>query len=137
MLTMFIIPCDDKEASDFDRAEKSISEIADKVIELPDHNVGGAEKHNDWFGYIYSNEYFDNQLLASVPIYLSNGRNFDYLVMYKRILFDDSLKMFQSPRIFKSDVILFEGQLIPKEPELFLPITVLDGWILENNHVGI
>ena len=136
MLTMYIIPCDDKEASDFENAEESISEIADEVIQLSDHNLTNIEKRSDsWFGYIYSNERFDYNLYQAIPYYLKAESRFDYLVLYKKVMHEGELKIFRSPRIFRSEVIIEEGTLIPREPNLHSPVVALDGWILEGNDV--
>jgi len=136
MLTMYIIPCDDKEASNFESAKESVSEIADEVVRLSDHNLTDIEKRSDsWFGYIYSNERFDYNLCQAVPHYLKAESRFDYLVLYKKVTHEGKLKIFRSPRIFRSEVIIEDGTLIPIEPDLHSPVVALDGWILEGNNV--
>lgn len=138
MLTMYVIPCDDKEASDFESTEESVSEIADEVIRLSDHNLTDIEKRSDsWFGYVYSNERFDYNLCQALPYYLKAESKFDYLVLYKKVMYEGELKIFRSPRIFRSEVIIGEGTLIPREPDLHSPVVALDGWILEGWDVGI
>ena len=136
MLTMYIIPCDDREASDFESAEESVSEIADEVIRLSDHNLTDIEKRSDsWFGYIYSNERFDFYLRQAIPLYLKAENEFDYLVLYKKTVWEEEVRLFKSPRIFRSEVIIGKGTLIPREPDLHSPIVALDGWILEGCYV--
>ena len=142
MLTMYILPCDNPERSDFNKSRESLSTVANRIIELDHRNLNQIGNHRaKYFGFIFSDEWIDDGIKESIPLYLAQKRpDFDILVLMKKVLENTNGirndKIFQSPRIFRKDIkIESAGNLVPVEPEKYKFMRVLDGWILEPERI--
>ena len=129
MITIYTIPCDDPGKTDHERLEKSLGEIEAMVVRLDHRRLDEVrEEDNPWWGFLFSNEWFDKSLAEAIPIFLQH--QFDYLVLHKKSFFNGKTRVFSAPRLFRAHVQLEEGHsLVPKEPELLKFERVLDGWL--------
>lgn len=129
MLTLFILPCDNKDLHDPERARASFGDIVRFSQTLKNRRLD-LEKHfpTPWYGYIYSDEYLDDQARDALPVFLASNQ-FDCLVLMKKVLVDGKMKITQAPRIFRKDVRLVEGKHIPKNPQRLRFEKMLDGWV--------
>lgn len=128
MLTLYVFPCDHKELHDPERAKASFGDIVQFSRVLEDRRLD-LEKdfQTPWYGYIFSDEYLDNEAKKALPVFLAVG-GFDCLIMMKKTL-DNDLHVTQAPRIFGKHVRLVEDTHIPKNHESLVFERMLDGWI--------
>lgn len=135
MMTLYVIPCDNPKESNIEKLKESAKDICDVIHVLDHRRLDEMSPETEWYAYLFSNEWFDDSLTFALPMFLED-RNYDYLVLYKKVQEDISgavvPKMFVAPRIFRSHIKLEgEGSLIPRNPDDLKFVQVLDGWIME------
>jgi hypothetical protein len=136
MLTIFVIPCDDPKQADIDKLKKSLLEVACEMCVMEHRDINSMDKGtSEWYGYLFSNEWFDEGLRFALPYFLEKSGE-DYLVLFKKVLEKKGAlitpKIFQAPRIFRRDIELEgPGSLIPIHGEQLSSLKILDGFILE------
>jgi len=135
-LTMFVIPCDNPEQADINKAKDSLTDVANEISVLDHRDINTMDKGmSGWYGYLFSNEWLDDGLRFALPFFLEKSEE-DYLVLFKKVLEKKGAlitpKIFQTPRIFRRDIeVEGPGSLIPINGEQLSSIKILDGWILE------
>ena len=130
MLTLYIFKCDNLKLHDPVRAKASFGDVVHFSKTLEGRRLDLIEQHpTPWYGYIFSDEYLDDEAQKALPIFLASD-HFDCLVLMKKVLIDGEMKVTQSPRIFRKDVRLMEGMHIPENPQRLRFERMLDGWIL-------
>ena len=94
--------------------------------------INNTKKSGEWFFVIYDNEIVDVPLLEALPDMLEVF-HVNVWVFYKRRSKEDKFVPERSPRMFRSDIKLQSGSLIPLyDPEKKIETeTILDGWIIE------
>lgn len=129
-MTLFILPCDNPELHDPEKAKNSFGAVVvdSYILDVPVLDDVVDTVKNPWFAYIYSDETIDEKLRDALPIFLKT--KYDCLVLMKKVLQSGEPKCFQSPRIFRRGVQIQPGLLIPKAAERLNFERVLDGWIL-------
>lgn len=129
MITIYTIPCDDPKKTNYKRLEESLADMEAKIVKLDHRRLGEVrEEDNPWWGFLFSNEYMDKNLVKAIPVFLQH--QFDYLVLHKKSIFNGEVKVFTAPRLFRAHVHLEEGHsLVPKNPESLKFERVLDGWL--------
>ncbi len=127
MLTLFAIEADSLQ--DPERAIESFGDIVEKSHILDGRRIDNIPVGTDWYGYIYSDEWIDEQLKESLPVFLAAGY-FDCLVLFKRVVDQGEPRVFTSPRIFKQSVKLAKDMLVPEHPGPLTFEKCLNGWIL-------
>ena len=142
MITVYVIPCDSPERSDYSKVTESLKPVADNVIWLEHRRLNERREHKTpYFGFLFSDEWLDVGLQEALPIYLSQKKpDFEYLVLFKRVIENvqgvRNTKIFQAPRIFRNDIIIAEGDsLVPENQESYKFLRVMDGWILEPERI--
>lgn len=99
---------------------------------IEDIGNGSRTSH---YGYIYDNEWLDEGLAKALPIFL-NVPLWDVLVIFKKVKINNEDKFFEAPRIFRSNVKMQEGTLLPEKDPARIHERVLDGWILEDDRLS-
>jgi len=129
MLTLFIFPCDNLDLHDPKRAKSSFGKIV-QFSQILENRRLDLEQHFEtpWYGYIFSDEYLDDQAREALPIFLASDQ-FDCLVLMKKVIINGKIKITQSPRIFRKDIRLMENTHIPENPQRLRFERMLDGWI--------
>jgi len=86
--------------------------------------------YTPWFGYIMSNEWIDEELSSSLPVFLKY-RQFDCLVLFQKKREGETARVFEVPRIFRSGKVrIQEGSLMPENPGELKYERALNGWII-------
>ena len=134
-LTIYVMPCG-KDEIDPERAVKSFENpqytVAYAILEHANlWDLNGTHYESRWFGYIYANEWLDEELSEALPVFLQQDY-FDYLLLWKKVEHGDKSRYFRMPRLFRSVVPLIKGELVPENIDTLTGETVLNGWILEN-----
>jgi len=129
MLTLFVFPCDNKDLHDPERAKASFGDTV-QFSQILEARRLDLEKdfQTPWYGYIFSDEYLDDQARDALPVFLASDQ-FDCLILMKKVLVDGEMKVTQAPRIFRKDVRLVENTHIPENPQRLRFEKMLDGWI--------
>ena len=128
-LTLYVFICDPPLKGDITWAVASFGDVVEKHIVLPSRRLDLERVATPWYGYIFSNEIVDRTARESLPAYFEQ-KNWECVVMMKKELNGDELIVTQAPRLFRTDVRLQEGLLIPEgDPKAE---RMLDGWILDN-----
>ncbi len=84
--------------------------------------------YTPWFGYIISNEWIDEELASSLPIFLESG-HFDCLVLMQKL--EEEERFFQVPRIFRTGTVRIQkGNLLPENPQELKYERALNGWVI-------
>jgi hypothetical protein len=136
MLTIFVIPCDNPKEGDIEKLKESMRDLDVDVQVLDHRDLNKMDKGTrPWYGYLFSNEWFDEGLRFALPYFLEDQK-IDYLVLFKKVIEDrggvKEPKAFQAPRIFRADVeVMGPGDLNPVNAENLSYLKILDGWILE------
>jgi len=134
MLTLYLLPCDNPKLHNPERARESFGDVVRFTRTLKSRRLD-LERHfpTIWYGYIFSDEYLDDQVRDALPIFLASDQ-FDALILMKKELIDGcedacAVRVTQAPRIFRKHVRLEEGKHIPRDPHLLIFERLLDGWI--------
>ena len=122
-LTVYILEIKD---GDKLRLVESFSKDMDIRFEVDREHNFTKVPDTYWKMYIYSNEWLQKQLSTAIPIFLEEGRFFDYFSLYKR---DKENHIYHIPRIFKSNVLMKEKHLLPKSFDDLRGDTILNGWL--------
>lgn len=135
-LAIYILPCGN-ETHNPPRAAESFEDIKYVVkIETLDHanlwELNGTHYEYKWFGYIYSNEWLDEELAKALPVFLQYDY-FDCLILWKRVMDNDTPRAYRMPRIFKNWVRITEGGLLPEDGDDLRFEKALNGWVLESD----
>lgn len=134
MLTLYVLPCDNKDLHKPEQAIKSFGGIVDIYYKMTHRNIRIEKQVNpitsEWYGYIFSDEILDENAKKALPIFLEHG-GFDSLIIMRKELIEGKPKITQAPRIFHELISLKDGTLLPEDPECKFE-RMLDGWILPN-----
>jgi len=135
MLTLYVLPCDNKELHKPEEAIESFGDIVSIYCKLIHRNIRIEKQINpitsEWYGYIFSDELLDENARKALPIYLEHG-GFESLIIMRKELIEDVPKITQAPRIFHRSISLRNGTLLPEDTECRFE-RMLDGWIIPNN----
>ena len=134
-LTLYVIPGGGPETNKpFKAAASFFKHMPLMTLHIIDHN--DLNDFNDsiqtpWFGYVMSNEWLDDDLSRSIPIFLESG-HFDCLVlMQKQVDAEGKARVFEVPRIFKTkNVRIQKWSLMPEHPEKLKYERALNGWLI-------
>ena len=131
LMTLYIFPCDNPELHNPERAKASFGNVVQfsRILETRRLDLE-KDFQTPWYGYIFSDEYLDDEVKTALPIFLASDQ-FDCLVLMKKAMVDGKIKVTQSPRIFRKDVRLMEDTHIPENPQRLRFERMLDGWIRE------
>lgn len=135
-LAIYVLPCG-KDKIDPDRAARSFEdpqyEVKTTVLRNADlWKLNGTHYDSRWFGYIYSNEWLDEDLAKAMPVFLSQ-KYFDVLSLCKKVLDNGKHRYFTMPRIFRNWIQLESGGLMPQTCGLLRIERALDGWVMEDD----
>jgi hypothetical protein len=126
---VFIVNCGSHVLHDPDRSLLRLDEVFDVIgSEVIDGGTpfGDLKVEVDWKVFVYSDEFFSDGIIESLPLYLQS--DFDILVLYKISL--DKQRFFLCPRVFRSKVPLRNDSLAPVSFEGFKTTRILDGFLM-------
>lgn len=100
-----------------------------RVVPIDKNNFHRYPVYTAWFGYIYTDEYIDENIFAALPSYFASNE-YDFYLMWKKTRHPEDKQVIplQSPRIFRTGLQL-DQNLVPLNPEKLRYTTILDGWI--------
>ena len=127
MITLFIIrSCADPK--DPKKTIESFFEVVDDLWLLNSiDDVNAKEKKNEWYGVMYDNEIIDEPLNEGLKVFIEQC-DADVLILMAKV----GDKIYKSPRLFRRNVLLNKGSLMPEGKDLKFE-TVLNGWVLQND----
>uniref|UniRef100_A0A6H1ZK87 Uncharacterized protein n=1 Tax=viral metagenome TaxID=1070528 RepID=A0A6H1ZK87_9ZZZZ len=129
MITLFIVQsCAD--AKDVNQTLDSFNGLVDDLwcVRSLDE-VNKTEKANEWYGVMYDDERIDERLNEGLKVFIEQSEA-DVLVLF-RIHSDGNHS--KAPRLFRRHITLKDVSLLPEQENLIVE-TVLNGWVLSNNH---
>ena len=132
MVTLYVLPCDNQDLHNPERAKASFGSIvtSSRILDKPLIDDLIITVTTPWFAYIYSDEHIDGKLREALPVFLA--AQYDCLVLMKKKLHTDGeISVYQSPRVFRRGVQIKPGLLIPKAADNLQFERILDGWIRE------
>jgi len=132
MLVLYVFKCDNPKLHDPERAKASFGDVVHFSRILEDRRLDLVTDHPaPWYGYIFSDEYLDDDAKKALPVFLASDQ-FDCLILMKKIIVDGKMKVTQAPRIFRKDVKLMENTHIPENAQRLRFERMLDGWVLDD-----
>jgi len=135
-LKLFVLESDRKERANRCRLIRSFRGLLHDIVWMKDrdlHNIG--EMDCCWWGYMFDSEYIGEELRMALPVFFAHTA-YDYYTLYKKMMVridgTETMKVYTSPRLFRSHVKVREGASVVPLTEG--PTTaILDGWVLEDD----
>lgn len=133
-ITLFVLP-GPKELRE--KAVKSFGEYVEHVVYLYHDDFCIANNKSrlftNWFCFIYSYEWIDGELREALPVLMEN-KDFDFFVFYKKVVVNGEVVFSKAPRLFRFNVEMLPGILMPASVNDLKHDTILDGWIRQDPH---
>jgi hypothetical protein len=100
-------------------------EVVDRIQEINEDI-----KESDWYAVFFDNEFVSADLRDAMNIVMKVDPDIDYFIFMEK----DGDKIYQSPRMFKSHVMLNEDSLMPMQDghEDLKFERLLDGWVMKS-----
>lgn len=127
MLTLYIMKATRGEEENFKKNIDSWGEHVTEVVLLKGSSFSRCMPETKWKAFMFSDEEISEGLRDSLDTYLYVD-HYDFYSLYRRAL---DGKPSEGPRIFKSEVKLEDGSIMPQDVRGLNWTHILDGWVLE------
>lgn len=139
VLALFLLPGDRADMDNFDRARTSLSDKIESYIYILSHRddlVKMRTPETEWWGFLFGNEWFDEDLSKALHIHLRYNKA-DCLTLFKNVTTaEGEKKAFVATRIFRTCAVPTLGVESYKNYQDELTFEkVLDGWLMEDIRV--
>jgi len=135
-LTVFLLQ-QNHPNSDIDKATANIKDVVNKIVIVEQHHeIKNHTIDTEWYGILYDNEEFQEDLLTALPVFMEF--DYDYLVIYKRKIANNQMRVWIAPRFFRKHIVLRDDCMLPKKrvsSQRFKSEKMLDGWVTENEDI--
>lgn len=131
LITLYIIPATRNKPENLKRAIKGWAPFIKDAIVMKDSKYSQCMPDTVWKAFLFSDECLSAGLSdkETMEEYLYSPL-FDFYCLYRRAL---DGKPSEGPRIFKSEILLKDGSVMPESTEGLKWTHILDGWVLEQD----
>jgi len=127
MLTLYILKATRGADKNLQKAAEGWSEYVKDVIIIDGSDFSKCMPDTKWKAFMYSDEEISVGMKDVLGTYLYVDQ-YDFYNLYRRAL---DGKPSEGPRIFKSEVVLQVGNIMPADLKGLSWTHILDGWVLE------